>query len=62
MAEQNKTYWQGVEVLDSTAEFQKHRHDEFAEELPLEEVLSDTVSSSLRSDRRSFLKMFGFGI
>lgn len=61
MAENTKQYWQGVEVLNQDSEFLKHRHDEFAEELPLEEVLSEN-SSNLKSNRRDFLKMFGFGI
>lgn len=61
MAENTKKYWQGIEVLNEDPEFLKHRHDEFAEELPLEESFSEN-SAALKSNRRDFLKMFGFGI
>lgn len=61
MAENTKQYWQGIEVLNEDPQFLKHRHNEFAEELPLEEALSED-NASLKSNRRDFLKMFGFGI
>ncbi len=61
MAENTKQYWQGIEVLNEDPEFLKHRHNEFAEELPLEDALSEDTAS-LKSNRRDFLKMFGFGI
>lgn len=62
MAEHTKQYWQGLEILNEDQEFLMHKNNEFAEELPLEDVLSDTVSSAGKSNRRDFLKMFGFGI
>jgi len=62
MAENTKQYWQGLEILNQEEEFLKHKDNEFAEDLPLEDLLSETSAATLKSNRRDFLKMFGFGI
>src|SRR4051812_37558053 len=57
----NKKYWKGLEELNRTPEFvEKNRH-EFAEPIPIEEVLSGGGLSS-KTPRRDFLKALGFGV
>lgn len=55
-----KKYWRSVEELHNSPQFVQEASNEFAEELPLDEILSD--SSALSSNRRDFLKMFGFSV
>ncbi|MBX2985337.1 MAG: TAT-variant-translocated molybdopterin oxidoreductase [Bacteroidia bacterium] len=58
----NKTqYWKGEEELLNTPEFQADLKKEFSEDLPLDEVLSEN-NFELSSNRRDFLKFFGFSI
>ena len=59
--EGNKKYWKGLEELQRTPEFVKNSSNEFAESLPIEEVLSE---AGLRTPtpRRDFLKALGFGL
>ncbi|MCK9481444.1 MAG: TAT-variant-translocated molybdopterin oxidoreductase [Bacteroidia bacterium] len=58
----NKTqYWKGEDELLNTAEFQADLKKEFSEDLPLDEVLSEN-NFELSSNRRDFLKFFGFSI
>lgn len=54
-------YWKGFDELNSEPEFEKNRHNEFAEKLPLDEIASEN-DLGLTSGRRDFLKFFGFGI
>ena len=54
-----KKYWKGLPELNQSPEFLKQSKDEFAEEIPLEGLLSDDKSSNSTS-RRDFLKMMGF--
>src|SRR5690606_2133171 len=56
-----KKYWKGLEELNQTPEFVENNKNEFAEPLPIEEVLE---GSGLKSStpRRDFLKTMGFGL
>ena len=53
---ENKTYWKGLEQLESTSDFQERSAKEFPEYLP--------INSNDEGDpnRRDFLKMMGFGM
>ncbi len=55
------TYWNGLEQYQAGPEFQKGQKDEFQEELPIEEAFSEE-SLGLSTNRRDFLKIFGFGL
>ncbi len=59
--ESTKKYWKGLEEVQKTPEFVEKNKNEFAEPLPVEELLS---GSSLKAPtpRRDFLKAMGFGI
>lgn len=57
----NKKYWKGLEELNRTPEFVEKNKHEFAEPLPIEEVLSGAGLAS-RTPRRDFLKALGFGV
>ena len=57
----NQKYWKGAEELQRSPEFLKTQKHEFADALPLDEVLSDD-SIELNSNRRDFLKYFGFSV
>ena len=57
----NQKYWKGAEELQRSPEFLKTQKHEFAYALPLDEVLSDD-SIELNSNRRDFLKYFGFSV
>ncbi len=60
MENKNK-YWKGLEELNREPAFVQANKNEFAEGLPLEEAFSeDTMSMS--SNRRDFLKFFGFSV
>ncbi len=59
--ESNKKYWKGIEELQKTPDFVGSNKNEFAESLPIEEVLSDAGLSSV-TPRRDFLKALGFGL
>lgn len=59
---ENKTqYWKGIEELNRDPEFVQLSKNEFAEGLPLDEVLSES-DLNLSSNRRDFLKYFGFSV
>lgn len=60
MENKNK-YWKGLEELNSEPEFVQASKNEFAEGLPLEETFSDD-NMELSSNRRDFLKFFGFSV
>jgi molybdopterin-containing oxidoreductase family iron-sulfur binding subunit len=57
----NKKYWKGLEELNKTPEFVEKNKHEFAEPIPIEEVLE---SGGLlgKTPRRDFLKVLGFGV
>jgi MoCo/4Fe-4S cofactor protein with predicted Tat translocation signal len=57
----NKKYWKGLEELNRTPEFVEKNKNEFAEPIPIEEVLSGSGLSA-RTPRRDFLKALGFGV
>ncbi len=57
----NKKYWKGLEELHQTPDFVEKNKSEFAEALPIEEVLSDSNMSNV-TPRRDFLKALGFGL
>ena len=55
----NKKYWKGLAELEGDSNIEKLAHNEFSEELPLDDFLSDNLSSTSTS-RRDFLKFLGF--
>ena len=57
----NKKYWKGLEELNKTPEFVEKNKDEFAEPIPIEEVLTGGGLSG-STPRRDFLKALGFGV
>ena len=54
-------YWKGLEEYNNEPSFEKQRHDEFAEKLPLADIVNES-EYNLSSNRRDFLKFMGFGI
>ncbi|MGV8880089.1 MAG: TAT-variant-translocated molybdopterin oxidoreductase [Sphingobacteriaceae bacterium] len=59
--ESNKKYWKGLEELNKTPEFVEKNKHEFAEPIPIEEVLNE-AGLSTKTPRRDFLKALGFGV
>lgn len=59
--ESNKKYWKGLEEFKSTPEFVESNKNEFAEPLPIEDVLNEAGLSTV-TPRRDFLKALGFGL
>ena len=59
--ESNKKYWKGLEELQNTKDFAEKSKNEFAEPLPMEEVLNEAGLSTV-APRRDFLKALGFGL
>src|SRR6201992_1469118 len=57
----NKKYWKGLEELNNTPEFVEKNKHEFAEPIPIEEILSGTGPMA-KTPRRNFLKALGFGV
>ncbi len=55
-------YWKGEDELLRTKEFLATQKNEFNEALPLDEVFSENSSLGLNSNRRDFLKFFGFSV
>lgn len=60
MENKNK-YWKGLEELNNDPKFVASKKNEFLQGIPLEEVLTD-ADGELQSNRRDFLKYFGFSI
>jgi len=56
-----KKYWRSVDELNQTPEFTAEASKEFAEEIPVDELLSSD-SLGLEANRRDFLKIFGFSL
>lgn len=59
--ESNKKYWKGLEELQNTKNFVEKSKSEFAEPIPIEEVLNEAGLSTI-APRRDFLKALGFGL
>ena len=59
--ESTKKYWKGLEEINKTPEFVEKNKHEFAESLPVEELLEGSGLNSV-TPRRDFLKAMGFGI
>jgi MoCo/4Fe-4S cofactor protein with predicted Tat translocation signal len=59
--ESNKKYWKGLEEYKKTPDFVENNKNEFAEPLPIEDVLNEAGLSTV-TPRRDFLKALGFGL
>jgi len=59
--ENTNKYWKGLEELNNDPKFLERKKNEFAEGIPLEEVLTES-DGELTSNRRDFLKYFGFSV
>ncbi|WP_367865248.1 TAT-variant-translocated molybdopterin oxidoreductase [Pedobacter sp. WC2423] len=59
--ESNKKYWKGLEEFNKTSDFVENNRNEFAEPLPIEDVLNEAGLSTV-TPRRDFLKALGFGL
>jgi len=59
--ESNKKYWKGLEEYKNTPVFVDNNKNEFAEPLPIEDVLNEAGLSTV-TPRRDFLKALGFGL
>ncbi|RZK82042.1 MAG: 4Fe-4S dicluster domain-containing protein [Pedobacter sp.] len=59
--ESNKKYWKGLEEYKNTPDFVEINKNEFAEPLPIEDVLNEAGLSTV-TPRRDFLKALGFGL
>jgi len=57
----NKKYWKGLEELERTPEFVEKSKNEFAEPIPIEDVLTGDGLLG-KTPRRDFLKAVGFGV
>jgi MoCo/4Fe-4S cofactor protein with predicted Tat translocation signal len=57
----NKKYWKGLEELNNEPEFVEKNKHEFAEPIPIEDVLSGGGLMG-KTPRRDFLKALGFGV
>jgi MoCo/4Fe-4S cofactor protein with predicted Tat translocation signal len=57
----NKKYWKGLEELNNEPEFVEKNKHEFAEPIPIEEILSGGGLMA-KTPRRDFLKALGFGV
>ena len=59
----NKKYWKNLAELNSANDnvFEKLRNDEFTQEIPIDEVLTDPNNlENSNTSRRDFLKYIGF--
>ena len=59
--EGNKKYWKGLEELQNTKDFVEKNKNEFAEPIPMDEVLNEAGLNTV-APRRDFLKALGFGL
>src|ERR1700761_8723288 len=57
----NKKYWKGLEELERTPEFVEKNKHEFAEPIPIEDILTGDGLLG-KTPRREFLKAVGFGV
>jgi len=58
----NKTYWSGLEELDRTPEFERMEAQEFPDDRPVDQFLSDDRLQRANTGRRDFLKFMGFSL
>lgn len=56
-----KKYWRSVDELNNSPAFVEEASKEFAQEIPVEEMLNEE-SMGLEANRRDFLKIFGFSL
>ena len=55
-----KTYWKGLAELNQKPLVEKLKQNEFVEEIPVDDFLSDKKLPSSSTSRRDFLKFLGF--
>ena len=55
----NKKYWKAIGQLENDPNVEKLAHNEFHEELPIDEFFNNNLSATSTS-RRDFLKFLGF--
>ncbi len=55
-----KKYWKGLAELNNDPVVDQLKHNEFVEEIPVDEFLGDKELSSSSTSRRDFLKFLGF--
>lgn len=60
MSNSENKYWRGIEELEANPATLENISNEFSDKLPMEEILGDT--EELSSNRRDFLKFFGFSV
>lgn len=56
----SKKYWKGLPELHNSSEFQERAKNEFAEQLPMDELLNKDEADKANTSRRDFLKVMGF--
>lgn len=56
----SKKYWKGLPELTDSPEFLQRKNNEFAEELPVDEIFKGGDANSKGASRRDFLKVMGF--
>lgn len=61
MEKNTPKYWKGLDELNSEPSFVRAKQNEFAEKLPMGDVLNDDTLG-LTTGRRDFLKLMGFSI
>ena len=55
-----KKYWQGLAELNNDPIVEKISQNEFVDEIPVDDFLSDSTISDSKTSRRDFLKFLGF--
>ena len=58
----NTKYWKGLEELKGASELPENANNEFQEEIPVEEFLSNSKLEDTAHSRRDFLKFLGFSV
>ena len=61
MNNSERKYWKSVDELNNTPAFQQEISSEFGQEIPVEEIIAENASIT-STNRRDFLKIFGFSI
>lgn len=56
----DKTYWKGIGELENPELAQKLQANEFPQDIPVDEFLTEQESNSTSTTRRDFLKFLGF--
>lgn len=60
--EMTKKYWKGIDELNQTPEFIKHKEQEFPNQQSVEDFLADENLAESSTARRDFLKFLGFSV